>query len=179
MKTPVFITGNPNKAVYLSRYLGFELQHQAIDLVEIQSLDLKKVVADKARRAYDQVEKPVLVEDVSLEFTALGRLPGTFIKFFMEEMSLEQLCRLVDGKDRSARAACVFAYYDGQIMRLFEGGMTGAVADKPRGDGGYGWDKIIVPDGYEQTRAELSETDNQKTYKQIKPLDEVKRFLEA
>lgn len=179
MEKPVFITGNANKAEYLSKYLGVALEHQKIDLDEIQSLDLKEIVSHKAKQAYQIVKKPVLVEDVSLEFKALGRLPGTFIKFFVDEVPFETLCMMLDGLDRTAYAACMFAYYDGKKLELFESGLKGEIADYPRGEGGYGWDKIFIPDGYKITRAELSETDNQKTYMQIKPLQKVREFLQA
>ena len=76
-----FITGNQNKADYFSKYLGFPVNHHKVDLDEIQSLDLREVVKHKLLQAYDEIKSPVIVEDVSLEFEALGRLPGTFIKF--------------------------------------------------------------------------------------------------
>lgn len=91
-KTITFITGNQKKAEYLEKYLGFPVAHEKIDLPEIQSLDLYEVVEYKVREAYKKIQSPVLVEDASLEFIALGRLPGTFIKFFLEEMSEETLC---------------------------------------------------------------------------------------
>ena len=46
-----------------------------LDLDEIQSLDLREIVEHKVRQAYEKCGKPVLVENASLEFTALGRLP--------------------------------------------------------------------------------------------------------
>jgi inosine triphosphate pyrophosphatase len=179
MKQPLFITGNTNKAAYLTRYLGVALEHQKLDLEEIQSLDLAEVVTHKAKQAYDMVKKPVLVEDVSLEFHALGRLPGTFIKFFVDEVPFESICKMLDGLDRAACARCTFAYYDGKEMTLFESSLDGTISDVPRGNNGYGWDKIFVPEGYSLTRAELSEEDDQKTYELIKPLRQVRDFLQA
>lgn len=41
---PVFITGNADKAAYLARHLGVELNHQKIDLDEIQSTSLEEIV---------------------------------------------------------------------------------------------------------------------------------------
>ena len=116
MKTITFITGNQYKADYLSRMLGLPLKHRAVDLAEIQSTSLEEVVEHKVRQAYVIAKCPVLVEDVALEFTELGGLPGPFIKFFVEAPNgLENLCRMLDGFDnRSAVAACVFGYYDGQ-----------------------------------------------------------------
>lgn len=75
MKPITFITGNPKKAEYLAKYLGFPVEHEKIDLDEIQSLDLREIVEHKVRQAYAQVRQPVLVEDVSLEFSCLGRIP--------------------------------------------------------------------------------------------------------
>ncbi len=74
-KLPVFITGNQHKADNMARYLGFPIAHQKIELDEIQSIHLRDVVEHKVRQAYDIVRKPVIVDDVSLEFHALG---GTF-----------------------------------------------------------------------------------------------------
>ncbi len=176
-KKITFITGNQNKADYLAKYLGFPVEHTKLDLDEIQSLDLKEIVEHKVRQAYEKVNSPVIVEDVSLEFEALGGLPGPFIKFFVEKVPFETICSIVDGKSRKAIAKCVFGYYDGQTLQLFEGNLGGEVAKTPAGDGGYGWDKIFIPDGYKVTRAELDEEDDQKTYLQIKPFAQLKEFL--
>lgn len=172
-----FITGNQNKADYLSRYLGFEVDHIKVDLDEIQSLDLKEVVRHKLLQAYEIIKKPVLVEDVSLEFEALGRLPGTFIKFYVEEVPFETLCRTLDGLSRDATAKSIYGYYDGKRMEFFESSLGGTIAQNPRGANGWGWDKIFIPKGYTLTRAELSEEDDKKTYLMIKPFDKLKAFL--
>ncbi len=177
MKDVVFITGNQNKADYLSKYLEHPVEHINVDLVEIQSLDLKEIVRHKMLQAYAQVQRPVLVEDVSLEFTALGRLPGTLIKWFMEELSFEQICDLLRDKDRSASAYCVLGYFNGTEEYYFEGELHGSVPDKPAGSGGYGWDSIFIPEGYTVTRAELNEEDYKLMYLKIRPFDQVKAFL--
>ncbi len=127
--------------------------------------------------AYAQVKRPVLVEDIALEFDALGGLPSTFIRWFMDAMPLEQICRLVDNKSRIANARCVFGYYDGIGEYYFENNMYGTVAESPAGSGGFGWDKIFIPDGFTTTRAELSEENYRLTYLKIKPFDQVKAFL--
>lgn len=172
-----FITGNQSKADYLAKYLGLPVDHVKLDLDELQSMDLKEIVGHKVRQAYDKVKGPVIVEDVSLEFEALGGLPGPFIKFFIERMPFESICSMLNGKSRKATAKCVFGYYDGKALQLFEGAMDGEVAQAPAGDGGYGWDKIFIPNGYTQTRAQMNEVDDQKTYLQIKPFAALKEFL--
>ena len=86
MQPITFITGNQKKADYLAKYLGFSVWHQKINLDELQSLSLREIVEHKVKQSYDIIKKPVLVEDVSLEFSALGKLPWPFIKFFEQEV---------------------------------------------------------------------------------------------
>jgi inosine/xanthosine triphosphate pyrophosphatase family protein len=103
-----------------------------LDLLEPQSLSLEEIVEQKVRQAYTIAQRPVLVEDTSLEFCALGRLPGTFIKFFLEEMGPEALCKLLEGKSRVALAATVYGYFDGTILQLFRASHPGEIAESPR-----------------------------------------------
>ncbi len=179
MKHVTFITGNQSKADYLAKYLGHPVAHQKVDQEELQSLDLRKIVEHKVRQAYAILQSPVIVEDVSLEFTALGRLPGPFIKFFLEEMTDEELCSLLAGKDRGAVARCTYGYYDGQQLEFFEGSLRGSIAEHPAGEGGYGWDKIFIPDGYALTRAQMGDADYKVVYLQIKPFEQLKQFLSS
>lgn len=179
MQSLTFVTGNQSKAEYLSKYLDFPIVHQKIDLDEIQSLDLREVVEYKVRQAYDVIKSPVIVEDVSLEFAALGRLPGTFIKFFVEEIPFQEICDLLNGKSRHAVAKCIFGYCDDKEPVLFEGHLDGRIAQKPAGNNGYGWDQIFIPEGYYITRAQMNSEEYKKSYLQVKPFEKLKRFLET
>lgn len=176
MQNITFITWNQHKADYLSQYLWFPIDHIKLDLDEIQSLDLKEIVTHKVKQAYNIIDKPVLVEDVSLEFEELGWLPGPFIKFFVEHTPEQVICNMVSD-NRNTTARCVFWYYDGENLELFEWSLSWQIAHIPVWDWGYGWDRIFIPKGYDTTRAWLSAEDDQKTYLQIKPLEQVKQFL--
>ncbi|MFA5791480.1 MAG: non-canonical purine NTP pyrophosphatase [Candidatus Paceibacterota bacterium] len=178
MKEITYITGNQKKAEYLANYLGYPILHQKIDLDEIQSFDLRKIVKHKLRQAYDLIKKPVVVEDTSLEFKALGKLPGPFIKHFLEQMSEEDICSFLDGKDRNAVAKCMFGYFDGEKEVYFEGSMNGMISEKPAGSYGYGFDRIFIPEGFNVTRAEQNEEDHKTVYLKIKPIMQLKDFLE-
>jgi inosine triphosphate pyrophosphatase len=177
MKNVTFITGNQGKADYLARYLGHPVEHVKLDLDELQSMDLKVIVEHKVRQAYDIIKTPVIVEDVSLEFTALNGLPGPFIKFFVDHVPFETICSMLEGLDRSATAKCVFGYFDGKNLEFFEGSSTGSISTEPMGDGGYGWDRFYIPKGYNMTRAQLNEEDDRKTYLEIKPFAKLKEYL--
>jgi len=177
---PIFITGNQNKVDYLSRILGINLAHQKVELDEIQSVDPRAVTEHKARQAYTLLQRPVLVEDNSMSFNALGGLPGPFVKFFIESSAgNEGLCRMLDGfSDRSAYSVVVYAYYDGEQLKFFEGRLDGRITESPRGDGGYGWDPIFEPEGYGgRTRAELNAEEDAESWEKLRDLDGLRAFL--
>lgn len=158
METVTFITGNPGKVNLLRQYLDFPVMHTSIDLIEVQSLDLATIVEHKAKEAFRQVGGPVLVEDTSLRFYALGRLPGPLIKWFLAELGNDGLCGLLDSyADRSAVAEVLYGLFDGRSFQTFSGAVEGAIAPTPRGGGGFGWDAIFIPRGFEKTWAEMKD----------------------
>ena len=164
MKNFTFITGNAGKAKYLADYFHMPVEHKKLDLVEIQSLDLKEVVEDKAKRAYEIMKSPVIVEDVSLTFKGMKKLPGPLIKWFLETLGNEGLVKLVDSLDnRQALAEVEFAICDGDGVHTFGGSMEGSISDSPRGEMGFGWDPIFIPKGYQLTWAEMSDDDKHAT----------------
>ncbi|MFH2063300.1 MAG: non-canonical purine NTP pyrophosphatase [bacterium] len=178
MPNLTFITGNPGKAKYLAGFFRLPVAHVKLDLPEIQSLDLLEVVEDKARRAFAEVGRPVLIEDVSLTFGSLGRLPGPFIKWFLEDLGNDGLCRLVDGlSDRRAWAEVAYAFCDAAGPRVFVGRTDGEIATEPRGETGFGWDAIFVPDGYDRTWAEMSDGEKHLTSMRRPALDQLSSFL--
>ncbi|PIR68212.1 non-canonical purine NTP pyrophosphatase [Candidatus Nomurabacteria bacterium CG10_big_fil_rev_8_21_14_0_10_35_16] len=177
MKKITYITGNQNKADFLESYLEHPIEHRKIELHEIQSLDLLEVVKHKVRQAYQHVGGPVVVEDTGLEFVALGKLPGPFIRFFVEELGYENICQLLEGKDRSAIGRCIYGYFDGENEAYFEGVLEGSVAEKPAGENGFGFDKIFISKGYDVTRASLDDEEYKKTYMTLKPIAQLKIFL--
>jgi non-canonical purine NTP pyrophosphatase (RdgB/HAM1 family) len=173
------ITGNASKAKQAQQYLGFPLEHRKIDLPEIQSLDSAEITVQKARYAFKLVRGPVIVEDVSLVFHALGKLPGPFIKWFESELGHEGLCRLLDGKDRSATNTVTYTYFDGKVLKTFAASVEGTIAEHPRGDNGFGWDNILVPEGHTKTRAEMDSAEYESVQARKLVLEELKAFLRS
>ena len=178
MQEPVFITGNAGKAHQLELWLGRQLPHRKLDLVEIQSLDLQEIVEQKVLEAYRQLKQPVLVEDVALTFHAMGKLPGPLIKWFLNELETEGLCRLLDGhKDRSATAEVIYGLHDGQNTHFFHGVVHGRVAEHPRGSHGFGWNAVFIPDGSNKTYGELTEKEVEKFSFRAKAIAKLSDFL--
>ena len=178
MKNITYITGNQHKADYLASYLGHPIEYKKVDLDELQSMDLKEIIRHKVRQAYDVIKSPVVVEDTSLEFKALGNLPGPFVKFFIKQMPLEDICSLLNGKDRSATARCMYGYFDGENEAYFEGSIEGVISEKPIGDRSFGFGKIFIPKGFTTTQANLNDEDHETMYTEMKPIRQLKEFLE-
>lgn len=174
-----FITGNLGKVKQVEHYLNHPLNHQKLDLPEIQSLDLEEIVRGKAEAAYAILGKPVLVEDTSLTFHALGRLPGPLIKWFLEELDNEGLARLLDGKDRRATAQVCFGYHDGSNCHFFSAEIPGQIVDTPRGDNTFGWNPVFVADGETKTWAEMTLEEQSATSMRRIALEKLHQFLES
>lgn len=173
-----FITGNQAKADYLTRCLGREIAHQKIDLPELQSLDLREVVEAKAKAAFAKVRSPVLIEDVSLEFKSLAPLPGPLIKWFLQSLDTLGLAELAHKyENQAATAKVLFGLYDGMELYTFEGIIQGRIAQKPRGENGFGWDSIFIPEGQEKTWGEMSETEKDQTSMRKPAIQALESFL--
>ncbi len=150
-----FITGNPGKLAELTALLDdkVELTHKAVDLDEIQNFDPHAIVRHKLREAYSIVQGPVMVEDVSAGLRSMNGFPGPFVKYLFERMGDHALYE-IGAENDTVIITCTMGYYDGEKEIIVDGMQTGTVT-APRGEGGFGFDATIVPDGYDKTLAEL------------------------
>ena len=105
----------------------------------------------------------VIADDSGLEVEALRGAPGVFSARYAGEnasdrRNLEKLLRdLQDATERSARFHCVIALArNGQLLTTVAGELAGSITKSPRGENGFGYDPIFIPDGFEKTFAELS-----------------------
>jgi len=150
-------TSNEHKVRAVQSVLGRRVQHIKLDLPEIQAIDVQEVIERKARAAYRLVGKPVLVEDTSLSLQAWNGLPGALIRWFLETVGNEGICRMLTGYEQlEATAETCLSYFDGQDFVSFSGVVEGTITRSPRGINGFGWDPIFQPDGCTRTFAELS-----------------------
>lgn len=157
MKQFALVTGNVNKHREAERLLSHTLERVELDLPELQAATTREVAIAKATTAHAALARPVIIEDAGLEFAVLGGFPGPFIKFWETLGGLVSMCRALDGtRDRRATAVCVLAFVDdtGTVGHV-EGRTEGTIAMLPRGDNGFGWDAIFIPDGDTRTFGEM------------------------
>ena len=158
----VFVTSNENKLREVAEILGVDLDRAEVEVPEIQSLDFGEVAAAKALTARDVLGAPpypVIVDDSGLAVGAWGGFPGPLTRWLMKSVGNAGLLRMLAAeKDRSARAVCAVAvaYASGSI-RVFRGVVHGEISHQPRGEGGFGFDPIFVPEGETRTYAEMGE----------------------
>lgn len=146
-----FVTTNAGKLAEVRAILGPSIRVAALELPELQGTP-EAVASAKARAAAAALGGPALVEDTSLCFSALGGLPGVYVKWFLDAVGPDGLYRLLSGypDDKRATAQCIFAYSTGPGAEpiLFVGRCHGRVVP-PAGAHDFGWDPIFAPDGVE------------------------------
>ncbi|MEM7129888.1 MAG: non-canonical purine NTP pyrophosphatase [Chloroflexota bacterium] len=149
-------TSNVNKVNQIESHLGRPLQQIDIDLPEIQAVQVRDVIEEKTRTAFEQVGHPVLVEDTGLYIHAWNGLPGALIRWFLKSVGTQGICQmLAEFEDRSAKAETCIGFCDGNEFHCFSGTVEGSIARSPRGDYGFGWDPIFIPSGSDKTFAEV------------------------
>jgi non-canonical purine NTP pyrophosphatase (RdgB/HAM1 family) len=153
----VFVTSNPNKVREAERILGFALQHATVELDELQADTVGAVALAKAQAAFHELGRPVIVEDAGIELTALGGFPGPFIKYWEKLGGLPSICRTADGLgDRRARAVCALGICSDAGSQVVVGAIAGTISAAPRGQNGFGWDAIFIPEGEDRTFGEMT-----------------------
>ncbi len=143
---------------------GFVLPPETGDsFYENASLKARAVHEQFAREGRASGVPWVMADDSGIEVAALGGAPGIYSSRYAgeeatDEDNLRKLLRELEGAgDRRARFVCVIVCIDprgGEIRA--EGVFPGSITGAPRGESGFGYDPIFVPDGYSLTVAELS-----------------------
>jgi XTP/dITP diphosphohydrolase len=119
-------------------------------------------------------------EDSGIEVAALGGRPGVHSARWADDGVARLLSELGDAGDRRARYVCelVALAPDGSELRA-TGTLAGAIASEPRGDAGFGYDPIFVPDGDSRTVAELGNTWKATHSHRARAARELERLLAA
>jgi XTP/dITP diphosphohydrolase len=134
-----------------------------------------------------QAGMPTLADDSGLEVAALGNAPGVLSARYggaetSFESKIKRLLRELDttrDRSRTARFVSSVAIADskGLILHSATGICQGIIAHEPRGNGGFGYDPIFVPDGFDRTFGELSNDIKQKISHRGRAFNRIIPFL--
>ena len=133
------------------------------------------------------IKRWVLADDTGLEVAALDGAPGLYSARYAGEGAsdadrrqqlLAELGRRA-AKDRSARFVCAVAIarQDGSIATVTEGICSGDIIGEARGQGGFGYDPLFQPDGYDKSFAELPEEIKNVISHRARALSAAREFL--
>ena len=138
----------------------------------------------KAVNASAYADMPAFADDSGLEVMALGGAPGIYSARYAGEKATDQekmakLLSEMKGKtDRRARFVCVIALASGGMpYQEFRGEVYGTIAEEPRGEQGFGYDPVFIPDGYDRTFGELGKEVKEKISHRAVALEKMTQFL--
>jgi XTP/dITP diphosphohydrolase len=168
----VVATRNRHKTREIQHILGSEFKvrdlaaHPELSEIRESGTSFEENAKLKALAASKQLPALVIADDSGLEVDALDSAPGIYSARYAGAKATErdkidkllrELARVRTTEDgRRARFRCVVALArNGNLLGTFEGIVEGRIADKARGDSGFGYDPIFIPDGFEQTFGEL------------------------
>ena len=161
-----FVTDNKEKMADIQEILGnlFDLKFISnLNLIEIQTLSVSKVVEFKVKQAFNQLNIPVAVSDSGLNITSLQNFPGALVKYANETIGQEGIIQLMKEKEnRQAYFIAAIGYCDeksGPIVFIEKD--EGIISEKPRGRGWH-FDKIFIPLGETKTWAEIGRKNKNK-----------------
>lgn len=173
-------TTNDKKVESIKKILGVEVEKIALDLPEVQSINVEEVVTYSAKDAYKKTGKPVLVNDTGFYIEAWQGLPGALITWFTKyTVGVPGLLKMLETEEnRKATAKTAYAFFDGKEVHTFIGEMSGTLTHEEKGTYGFEWDSIFMPDGYKKTFGEMlpEEKDSVPYYKSA--LLKMRKYLE-
>lgn len=190
MEKLVFATNNRHKLEEVSAMTGGTVK--IVSLAEIGCHDDIPETADtfqgnalqKAAYVYEHFGLPCFADDSGLEVDCLGGIPGVLSARYAGEHgnSEANIAKLLDAmkgsENRKADFKTVVALIlpDGKT-EFFEGRVDGVITMEKRGEEGFGYDPIFIPDGYDKTFAELGENIKNKISHRAKAIAALCEYL--
>jgi XTP/dITP diphosphohydrolase len=185
----VFATNNDNKTREIRHILG-----SSFTLLSLRDLNITEDIPEneptlegnaiyKARYVNRLVNKVVFADDTGLEIEVLNGLPGVNSARFAGEAKdsganiARALAMMGQAENRNARFRTVIALIIDSREYLFEGTVSGRIIDEMRGSGGFGYDPVFVPDGYDLTFAEMSLDEKNRISHRVRAFEKLREFL--
>lgn len=163
------VTSNEGKVKELSSLLspfGHTATQLDVDCPEIQTSSLEEVVEFGLDWLINQqIKAPFIIDDAGVFIEALNNFPGVYSRYIFDTIGLNGVLKQMnDIENRSATFRCVLGLVleDGS-KHNFVGECKGNLIDEQRGTGGFGYDPIFIPHGFEKTFSELSFNEKNKT----------------
>ena len=138
----------------------------------------------KAREIYKKYKLPVIADDSGLVVEKLNGEPGIFSARYSGDNStddinnkllIEKLSSLPE--PHNAKFVCAAVFFDGNEFQTSVGEVIGKIINEPRGDKGFGYDPLFVPDGFKETMGELGDDIKNKISHRYHAFIKLKNFI--
>lgn len=166
----VFATNNAHKLEEVRTIL-----HNRLKILSLKDIEFAKELPEtsgtitgnaiqKAQTLFNETGLACFADDTGLEIDALNGNPGVDAAHYagIERDSIKNMNRVLSEMDgvveRSARFITVIAFVNKDGIKIFEGEVKGKIAHAVSGHGGFGYDPIFIPEGFDQTFAELPQS---------------------
>jgi XTP/dITP diphosphohydrolase len=172
IKKLAFVTTNTGKFEEVKRWLTYfepsiELEQVALDLPEIQSLDVQEIALDKAQQAWAVLQRPLLIDDGGIYLEKYYNFPGPLTKYVYKGIGFEGFWRLAYDDPRAYFLSCL-VYSDGPTSyHLFEGICKGHIIENKDvviTHTQLPFTHIFVPEGHEKVFSELKLTPHEEHF---------------
>ena len=138
----------------------------------------------KVKAAFEKFGIPSIGDDSGLESFQLNGEPGIYSARYAgsdnddEKNNCKLITKLSDYPEpHKGRFVCAAVYYDGNKFESAIGEIRGDIIKSPKGNNGFGYDPLFIPNGYDKTMAELSHEEKNKISHRLNAFKELKRFL--
>jgi len=137
----------------------------------------------KAEYVFRAYRVPCFADDSGLEVEALNGAPGVHSAYFAGPQRSHQdnmnlvLSKLSNTENRKAQFRTVITLVTPSMTQQFEGTLTGTIITEKRGGGGFGYDPIFLPDGYNKTLAEMSAEEKNQISHRARAIAQLVEFL--
>ena len=164
----IFATSNSNKLKEIKNLLPKEICINDLNSLNFfeeipeNENSIEKNAEFKANFIHSKYNINVFADDTGLEVGVLNGEPGVYSARYAGEdcnsnKNMEKLLKkLINKENRKARFKTVIALVLNNKLHHFEGIVNGTIAHSKKGDKGFGYDPIFVPEGYKKSFAELS-----------------------
>lgn len=185
----IFASNNSHKIHEIRDLLGSSFKLLSLKDINIDDdipeneLTLEGNALCKARHIFIATGKDAFADDTGLEVEALNGRPGVHSARFAGENknpdeNIRKLLDLLgDNPDRKARFRTVIALIFKGSEYFFEGIITGTILKEKRGDNGFGYDPVFIPDGKTVTFAEMELGEKNLISHRALAFSKLKRFL--
>ncbi|MBW2982381.1 RdgB/HAM1 family non-canonical purine NTP pyrophosphatase [Candidatus Woesearchaeota archaeon] len=159
MKEINLVTCNENKIDEYKCLLEpeFKVNVLKIDYPELRSDNISEIASLAAKQLAENLGKTVVLEDGGFFIDALKDFPGICSAYIFKRIKNKGILQLMKGiKNRKCLYKVAIAYCKpGKQPKIFLGGEEGTIAMEIKGDNGWGYDPIFIPDGKNKTYGEI------------------------